>query len=361
MTVIKQDCHLSEWGCSEMVSGSRFSDHTPGRSKFLDEFRQLNPYLAEGRGRRICRSFWDLLTSSHRESAGCCDHDGSGLDLESCFLDHLEKWRDSHTGLPVMVAHPRCGHGEEDGDREPFRDYFASRGLGYLVSTGSWHGENSRLVVIARVDVLEGIRLPSDGDSLVEPVDLGPVDVDWEMREVVRLAEEGLIRDRSARLAQENEDEGDYLEALMLYCRVAYADRTGGFHRLAREQLERAKGLLAARPDLDTNSLLFRNSRDREFVCGPVPALLSRSSLQRRLGQVDLPPGWKNFVSYESGFAFSRFTVGDRTGTVTISQGGEGALWSSSLDVDPDGIYRTSVDGGRTGRFGVGQLLLARS
>ena len=50
-------------------------------------------------------------------------------------------------------------------------------------------------------------------------------------------------------------------------------------------------------------------------------------------------------MSYESGFAFSRFTVGDRTGTVTVSQGGEGALWSSSLDVDPDGIYRTSVDG----------------
>ena len=328
-----------------MTSDPRVSDRTPERSKFLYEFRQLNPYLAEGRVRRRCRSFWDLLTASHRESPDCCDHDGSGLDLDSRFLVHPEQWRDSHTGLPVIVAHPGCGYGEEDDDHGPFRDFFASRGLGYLVSTRSWHGEDARLVVIGRVDVLESIRLPSDEDSPVESVHPGPVGIDWEMREVIRLAEEGLIRDRGARLAEEADDDGNYQEALGTYCRVAYGDRTGGFHRLAREQLGRAKKFLAARPGLDTSSLRFKNSRDREFVCGSVSVLLSRSSLQRRLGDVELPLGWKKFVSYESGFAFSRFTAGGRTGTVTVSQGREGALWSSSLDVDPDGVYRTSLDG----------------
>ena len=326
-----------------MTSDSIVSGHTPGRSRYLDEFRELNPYLAEGNGRRMCRSFWDLLTTRHRQSSDCCDHDGSGLDLDSCFLAHPEHWKDTDTGLRVVVAHSLCGHGDED--HGPVRDFFASRGLGYLVSTGSWHSEKTRLVVIARVDVLEGIRFPPEEDSLVEPVHPGPVDVDWEMREVVRLAEEGLVRDRSARLAEEQEGDGNYQGALGIYCRVAYADRTGGFHRLAREQLERAKRVLARHPGLDVSSLRFRNIRDREFVCGPAFALLSKGLLQRRLAQVDLPPGWKKFISFESGLAFSRFAVGNRTGTVTISQDGQGRLWSSSLDVDPDGIYRTSADG----------------
>ena len=243
------------------------------------------------------------------------------------------------------MAHPICGHGEEDTGHGPFRDFLASRGLGCLVSTGSWHSENARLVLIARVDVLESILLPRDDDSPVEPVRPGPADVDWEMREVVRLAEEGLIRDRNARLAERQEDDGNYQDALEIYCRVAYADRTGGFHRLAREQLERAKKLLARRPGLDTTSLRFRNRRDRQFICGPSHAPLSKRSLQRRLAKVERPPGWRNFVSFESGLAFSRFAVGSRTGTVTISQDGRGGLWSSSLDVDPDGVYRTSVEG----------------
>ena len=50
-------------------------------------------------------------------------------------------------------------------------------------------------------------------------------------------------------------------------------------------------------------------------------------------------------VPFRGGLAFSRFAVGNRTPTVTISQDGQGRLWSSSLDVDPDGIYRTSVEG----------------
>lgn len=310
----------------------------------LEKFRELNPHLLEGQGQRRCQGLWELLTSRHRESSSCCHHDGSGLDLESSFLYCSEQWKDGGTGLPVIVAHPLSGHADEDGGHGAFREFLAFRGLHNLVSDGSWHNEGARLVVVARADVIAGVRLPSEDGSVVEvsPGELG--ELDWEMREVLRLAEEGLIRDRNARFAEGEEAEGRHSAALRLYCEVAHSDRTGGFHRMAREQLERARRLLAAHPGLDRSSLCFRNGKDREYVCGPAPALLSEADLQRRLDRLDLPSGWGKFMPYGSGLAFCRFTVGRRTVNVTLAQGGDGSLWSSSLDVDSHGVYRTSVD-----------------
>ena len=75
------------------------------------------------------------------------------------------------------------------------------------------------------------------------------------------------------------ETAGEYEVALRLYCETAYMDRTAGFHNLARDQLLRAKELVDGCPGLDLSRLYFKNNRDRDFVCGPVPPVLSRGGV----------------------------------------------------------------------------------
>ena len=117
---------------------------------------------------------------------------------------------------------------------ELFGDFFTARGLDYLVSRSSCHGDSHSLVVIARPDVIDGIMMPSSEDMSDPAYSKWPVP-DWEMQEALRLASEGVLRNRQARQTRDEEDGGDLAMALRLYCDTAYADWTGGFHHLARE------------------------------------------------------------------------------------------------------------------------------
>ena len=322
---------------------SLVSDHdTPaGRPRRLDQFKELNPHLIRGQGSDRCLNLWDLLTPRHREDADCCLRGETGLDLSSCFLGGSERWKDSSSSLPVVVAHPLCGHTEDDvSHHELFGDFFTARGLDYLVSRSSWHGDSHSLVVIARPDVIDGIEMPSEDMSPVYAT--WPVP-DWEMQEALKLAEEDVLRNRRARQARNEEDGGDLAMALRLYCDTAYADRTGGFHHLAREQLGHAKRLVGDHPDLDLGYLLFKNDRDRDYVCGEVPPVLSRAELVRRLHKVELPRGWGRFRSPKGGSAVARISYGERIGTVWLVQGGILNLWSSSVEMEGGAMIRTSL------------------
>ena len=316
-----------------MPSSISHAQSPAGRPDFLAQFQRMNPDLMEGRGTNRCESLWDLLTSRHREDDKCCFRAREAPDLHSCFRDHSELWRDKVTGLPVVVAHPYCPHRRSDDHHGPHREYLAERGLSYLVSTGSWYSDRTRLVVIARVDVLDRIELPEDenaSDVLYRPY----FDhVDWEMREALKLAEEGVVRNRLARLAPEAEEEGDLLTALRFYCDTAYVDRTGGFHKLAREQLDHAKRVLTAHPGLDRYFLGFKNDKDRDYVLGPVQPLLSRSSLERRLRGLELPPEWGRFIARDRGYAKAPIYSPGGEGEVAISQGGNMNKWCATVEI----------------------------
>ena len=302
-------------------------------------FKRLNPHLMEGQGSDRCRGLWDLLTPRHREGPACCHRGDRYLSLEPCFLGHSERWKDRETGLPVVVAHPGCRHRVEgyDGHHEPFRSFFADRGLAYLVTSRSWYRNDASLVVIARADVIDRIRIPLDGHQG------GPVlpshwpRPDWEMKEALRLAKEAVLRKRRAESAQDAEKRGYHQNALELYCGTAYIDRTGGFQKLARDQLTHAKRVLDNNPGLDLSSLHFKNNRDRADIYGPVLPLLSRAALEQRLGSVQLPPECGRFTfekDEETEFATVRIDDGYDPGDVRICQGGTRNLWRAWIDMD---------------------------
>ena len=313
----------------------------------LSHFRELNPNLLPGQGSNRCRGLWDLLTSRHREDPECCNRGYYRLDLESCFTGRSEQWKDAGTGLPVLVAHPECWHTEGDDHHGGFQDFFEERGLNYRVSRGSWHDGAPTLVVVARADIVGRIEMPP-GDDGMEPVHYPRWPApDWEMTEALKLAEEQVLRDRKVRLAHKEETAGEYEVALRLYCETAYMDRTAGFHNLARDQLLRAKELVDGCPGLDLSRLYFKNNRDRDFVCGPVPPVLSRGELQRRLRSIVLPRGWWKFRSSRSGRALARISWkdpsgGERSGTVSLEQGGPLNYWSVSVEVDGVGEVNPS-------------------
>ena len=328
----------------DLASAVDHSKTAQGRPHFLEEFFRLNPQLIEGQGRHRCQDLWDLLTPRHREDPECCFRGVDSPDMHSCFTDHPEQWKDGPTGLPVVVAHPYCQHRIQDHDHNRHQRFFTERGLEYLVSTGSWYSDRTRLVVIARADVIERIRLPEDNaceDHVACPL---PTHVDWEMREALKLAEEGVLRNRNAQLAPEAAANGDYLAALRFYCDTAYIDRTGGFHKLAREQLDHAKRIITAYPDLDKTHLYFKNNKDRDYICGPVQPYLSRRALDTRLRRVDLPPGWGPFRAQESGHAIARISADGRLGSAWITQGGNLNLWSASVELDGHRVVSTSMN-----------------
>ena len=262
--------------------------------------------------------------------------------MHSCFTDHPEQWKDAGTGLPVIVAHPYCQHRNEDHRHIQHQKFFEERGLQYLVSTGSWYSGKTRLVVIARADVINQIALPYDEDCQDDVVNPPSIDIDWEMREALKLAEEGVFRNRNAQLAPEAEAKGEYLTALRFYCDTAYIDRTGGFHKLAREELGHAKRIITAYPELDKTHLYFKNKRDRDYICGPVQALLSRAALERRLRNVELPLGWRPFRAQESGYAMAQISAAGRLGSASIMQGGNLNMWSASVELDGRRTISTS-------------------
>ena len=319
-----------------------FEQDTPGDGwRRRSQFRSLNRWLEPERGSHRCRGLWDLLTPHHREDPGCCIRGSWDLDLGDCFLGRLERWQDSRTGLPVAVGHPDCWHVEDD-HHAPFQAFFAERGLDYRVCRGGWLEDSPTLVVVARADVIEGVEMPPGLEGL-EPVHHpGWLTPDWEVAEARRLAEERVLRDRKARLAQDEEERGDHETALALYCEVAHMDRTGEFHNLARDQLVRAKAVVDACPGLDLSRLYFKNARDRDRVCGAVPPVLSRAELRRGLEGIELPRGWSRFRSLRGGHALARITdlspTGEeRRGTVSLEQGGTMNYWLVSIEVDGAG------------------------
>ena len=328
-----------------MASAITHSKTKEGRPQYLDEFRELNPDLIEGQGRYRCRGLWDLLTARHREDPECCQRGAEGRNLRQCFTDHAEPWKDGLTGLPVIVAHPYCQHRSQEHNHDLQQKFFEERGLEYLVSTGSWYSEGTRLVVIARADVIDRITLPRDEDRQDDVVCPLPTRIDWEMREALKVAEEGVLRNRNAMLAPEAEEVGDYLTALRFYCDTAYTDRTGGFHKLAREQLDYAKRIITAHPDLDKTHLYFKNNRDRSYICGPSQPFLSRSGLNRLLRDMDLPPGWGPFRAQESGHAIARISGDGGSGAAWITQGGNLNMWSASVELNGQREISTPANG----------------
>ena len=343
-----------------------------GRLMFLDEFKDANPHLKKNLDKPHCGSLWTLLTDRHRWDGDCCLLD-QGLNY-GCFLDHYEMWEDTNTGLPVIIGHPYCCHTEKclncrhsiPEDREENEsshhhvedaDFLAERGLWWQVSNASWYSEATSLVVIARVDVLETITLPIDHDKLAlwheqdKSLPLWP-SIDYEIIEARKLAEESVIRNRRSQKAPEAEASGDYQSALYFYCDTAYEDRTGGFHRLAREQLADAKRIVTAHPDLDTTFLHFKNRRDREFICGKPQPTPSRLHLEGRLRRLRLPDTWGPFASNEPGHAYA--TIGTEKGgyakfseggDVRITQGGNLNLWKATVDFGSGPSISTVSDG----------------
>ena len=311
-------------------------------------FKRLNPQLLEGQGesKDPCRALWDLLTPRHREDPAWCHGWDRYLSLVRCFLGRSERWKDRETGLPVVVAHPGCRHRVEgyDDHHEPCRSFFADRGLAYLVTSRSWYGNDESLVVIARADVIERIRMPREGHQGGLVLHSHWPRPDWEMQEALKLAAEAVLRNRRAKRAQDAEKRGFHQDALELYCGTAYIDRTGGFQKLARDQLARAKRVLDNNPALDLSSLHFKNNRDRAYIYGPVLPLLSRAALEQRLGSVQLPPECGRFTfekDEETEFATVRIDDGYDPGDVRICQGGTRNLWRAWLDMDEGDLIDT--------------------
>ena len=316
-------------------------------------FQSLNPHLLEGEGesKNPCRGLWDLLTPRHREDPDCCHGGDRHSPLEQCFLGRSERWKDRGTGLPVVVAHPGCRHRVKgyDGHHEPCRSFFADRGLAYLVTSrswypSSWYGNDESLVVIARADVIDRIRMPREGHQGGLVLHSHWPRPDWEMQEALRLAAEAVLRNRRAKRAQDAEKRGSHQDALELYCGTAYIDRTGGFQKLARDQLSHAKRVLDNNPGLDLSSLHFKNNRDRAYIYGPVLPLLSRAALEQRLGSVELPPECGRFTfekDEETEVATVRIDDGYDPGDLRICQGGTRNLWRAWIDMDEGDFIET--------------------
>ncbi len=202
------------------------------------------------------------------------------------------------------------------------------------------------------MDVLDRIELPKDENSTDFLYTPSPYDVDWEMCEALKLAKEGVVRNRLARLAPEAEQEGDYLTALRFYCDTAYIDRTGGFHKLAREQLDHAKRVLTAHPDLDRYFIGFKNDKDRDYVLGPVQPLLSRVALEKRLRRLELPSEWGRFVARDRGYADAAIYSLGGEGEVIISQGGNMNMWCARVEIGGGRSLNTYAGGDPRSTYG---------
>ena len=245
------------------------------RPQFLDEFREMNPHLVpKKKSRNRCKELWDLLTPQHRYDIGCCDRPSPlGWRGGGCYIDHLEPWTHTPTGLSVLVTHPYCPRqypGADDArcifpqDHDNTARFLMDRGLWCKASDGSWYSDKTALVVIARYDLLDEIGLPSDRQQepwtlplpardLYECLPFPGVDrMDWEMRMVMRLAAEDLERSRMVQAAQWKEVEGNYQSAFDLHLETALGDRSGGFDDLAHQELGEARRILGEYPFLDT-------------------------------------------------------------------------------------------------------------
>ena len=323
-------------------------------------FASLNPHLREDPSQYHCRGLWHLLTPRHRHGLPSCDPRPAQAWESECFLNNAEVWRDTLTGLPVMVMHMDCKHhgGVQVHDRP--LSVLAERGLWYTTANSSWVIKKALVVVIARADIINGITLLNhlgNSDDLKE-IDAEPTwlpitrrpEIDWKKRKASRLAEERVVRNNKAILASEAESRGDYQAALEQYSETAYIDRTGSFHKTAQEQLVQARAVIEAHSDLDLNTLRFQNIGDREYVFHNARTMVSCSHLEQRLLPVPLPPYWDPFEAQDYWTANSRISGQGREGWVSVDQDDKGHLWKATVSLN-NGFPISTVAGGETQIF----------
>ena len=323
-------------------------------------FASLNPGLREEPSQYHCRELWHLLTPRHRHGLPSCDPGPAQAWESECFLNNSEAWRDTLTGLPVMVMHLDCKHHGGDQVHERPLSVLAERGLWYTTANSSWVIKRAMVVVIARADIINRITLLNhlaNSDDLKEidaephwlPMTRRPA-IDWKKRQASRLAEERVVRNNKAILASEAESRGDYQAALEYYCETAYIDRTGGYHKTAQDQLFRARAVIEAHSDLDVDTLRFENIGDREYVFHNARTMVSCSHLEQRLSPVPLPPYWEPFDAQDSWMAHSRINGQGRDGEVCVDQDGNGYLWKATVSLN-NGFPISTVAGGETQIF----------
>ena len=324
------------------------------------QFASLNPHLREEPSQYHCRELVHLLTPRHRHGLPSC-YPGSAQAWESsCFLNNTEVWRDTLTGLPVMVMHLDCKHhgGVQVHDRP--LSVLAERGLWYTTANASWVIKEALVVVIARADIIKRITLLNhlgNCDDLKE-IDAEPTwlpmtrrpEIDWKKRTASRLAEERVVRNSKASLASEAESRGDYQAALEHYCETAYIDRTGGFHKTAQELLVRARAVIEAHSNMEVDKLRFENVGDQGYVFHNAQIMVSCSHLEQRLSPVPLPPYWKPFDAQDRWIAYSRIISQGQEGSVCVEQDGNGYLWKATVSLN-NGFPISTVAGGETQIF----------
>lgn len=290
-------------GQPEPTSADSHACLADSRPEFLAEFRELNPFLAPQEGSNRCGNLWNLLTPRHRFDEECCRVAEEDTDADICFTDHSEPWKHTVTGLSVLIAHPYCGHREDieeylENRRHPKQTneyyrhcrhrkghkFLRSRGLWYTASGGSWYFHRTTLIIIARNDLLDEIKVPFDDGKNVcdQPNTIWPSIafgrdgderdreedcIDWEMRMVEKLAAEDLARSREVQKARQKEIEGDDLNAFRFYLDSALVDRSGGFDELAHRELSEARCILSENPSFALEDFLyFHNEQDRDYV-----------------------------------------------------------------------------------------------
>ena len=309
-------------------------------------FASLNPHLREDPSQYHCRGLWHLLTPRHRHGLPSCDPRPAQAWESECFLNNAEGWRDTLTGLPVMVMHMDCKHhgGVQVHDRP--LSVLAERGLWYTTANASWVLQKAWVFVIARADVIDRISLPNHHDPRFDlsrlPMTRRP-EIHWAKREALRLAEEQVVRNSKASLASEAESRGDYQAALEHFCETAYIDRTGEFHKTAQEQLVRARAVIEAHSDLDVDTLRFENVVDQEFVFYNAEVMVSPEHLEQRLLNVPLPPTWEPFFSQEHCSADSPISGQRLSGLAMIEQDNKEYLWRATIFLN-DGPMISTVD-----------------
>ena len=301
-----------------------------GDKVLLDQFQEDNPHLKPlADRRRVCDDLWRLLTPRHRENVCCYGR----MAIGTCLTDHLEVWQDTSRGYFLYVTHPYC---DSTGDRcnEELKEggiKLSEKGLTWERSKASWYYPGSALLtLIGRPEVVDGVTLR---DPVFYPWEVreATYNVDAEVAEARRLGEEQVLRDRWVRKAIECEREGDFQYALNLRCDTAYSDRTGGFHKLARVQIQEAKRLIEEHPDLEVDFLYFANEKDRGLVCGPSSPILTRRQLTGFLEAINLPTGSRwNVVRGES--ASCILHKDENRWQLEIQQGGNNRRWGASLD-----------------------------
>ena len=336
-----------------------------GSPELLQEFRRLNPQLQEATLDLRCPNLYGLLTSRHRhESHSYCPETTLEDLLNQCFLEHREQWSHRPTGRPVLVAHPYCEHtpppGETPRHREIHRsagERLAQKGLVYLASRGSWYCPGrTTLIVIARADIAQTITLPSlpDQQDTPKPPDTSHLALSLDVNAITqaKLRQEAPIRERLARQAQQQEQEGNTQLAFMFLCDTAYIDRQAGFHHHARRALEDARRLLDVQPWLDQTFLYFHNETDRRYICGQGARILSPSALETLLSRHPLPTGWEPFAANGNHGADSRIHQGNtQWGFAQITQGGTRQLWAANVS-QRHGSTVSSVAGDNPQRLG---------